>query len=178
MNTKHIFIGIAVFWLVIFGGLIAFNEFTVRTGQEVLLKTRPIDPRDLFRGDYVILTYDISEINTKESLASSFDYNERVYVLLDIDRNGVGSYYGIQKNKPTGDGVVFIEGRVRSVIHRIIDDEPVINVEYGIESYFVPEGRGLEIERNLGEIYTKVSLDKNGRAIIRSLILDGKEVEF
>ena len=30
------------------------------SGQEVVLQTVPVDPRDLLRGDYVILRYDIS----------------------------------------------------------------------------------------------------------------------
>jgi uncharacterized membrane-anchored protein len=31
--------------------------------EEVLLQTRPVDPRDIFRGDYVTLSYDISDFN-------------------------------------------------------------------------------------------------------------------
>jgi len=53
MNKKTIFILLAVFWLIIIGGFIGFKEYTLRTGQEVVLKTVPIDPRDLFRGDYI-----------------------------------------------------------------------------------------------------------------------------
>ncbi|HEY5965599.1 MAG TPA: GDYXXLXY domain-containing protein, partial [Xanthobacteraceae bacterium] len=33
----------------------------LREGTEVLLQTRPVDPRDFLRGDYVVLSYDISE---------------------------------------------------------------------------------------------------------------------
>ena len=35
--------------------MIAGRASILRTGQEVLLDVRPIDPRDLLRGDYVIL---------------------------------------------------------------------------------------------------------------------------
>ena len=34
----------------------------LRDGAEVTLQTRPVDPRDLLRGDYVVLRYDISEV--------------------------------------------------------------------------------------------------------------------
>jgi uncharacterized membrane-anchored protein len=34
----------------------------LRDGTEVTLQTRPVDPRDLLRGDYVVLRYDISQL--------------------------------------------------------------------------------------------------------------------
>ncbi len=57
MNPKKTFYLIVVFWLLIFSGFIAYKEYTLRTGTEVILKTMPVDPRDLFRGDYVTLNY-------------------------------------------------------------------------------------------------------------------------
>ena len=38
----------------------------LREGSEVKLQTRPIDPRDFLRGDYVVLNYDISSVPTAE----------------------------------------------------------------------------------------------------------------
>ena len=32
----------------------------------MISKTRPVDPRDLFRGDYVILNYEISNVNLED----------------------------------------------------------------------------------------------------------------
>ncbi|MFG5107565.1 GDYXXLXY domain-containing protein, partial [Campylobacter lari] len=40
-------------------------------------------------------------------------------------------------------------------------------VEYGIESYFVPEGTGLEVERNAK--YAIVKIGERGDAILESL---------
>ena len=34
----------------------------LRDGKEVILLSRPVDPRDLLRGDYVVLVYDISQL--------------------------------------------------------------------------------------------------------------------
>ena len=34
----------------------------LRTGTDVTLQTRPVDPRDLLRGDYVTLSYEISRV--------------------------------------------------------------------------------------------------------------------
>ncbi|MDP2267980.1 MAG: GDYXXLXY domain-containing protein [Deltaproteobacteria bacterium] len=151
---------------------IAFKEFTLQTGDEILLKTRPVDPRDLFRGDYVILRYDISTINTDTLTYQSSDFkeNDKVYVLLNVDDKKIGTLSNIDKNKPT-EGV-FIEGTVKSA------SSNRVNIEYGIESYFVPEGKGKEIERNLGKIYTKIAVDDFGNAVIKSLILDEKDIDL
>src|SRR5262249_36539448 len=34
----------------------------IKTGQDVVLPIRPVDPRDLFRGQYVRLGYDVSQV--------------------------------------------------------------------------------------------------------------------
>lgn len=172
MDKKKIFIIIGIFWIVIIGGFIAFKEFTIQTGDEILLKTRPVDPRDLFRGDYVILRYDISTVNTDTLSYKGSDFKEedKVYVLLNVDNDKIGSLSDISKNKPS-EGI-FIEGVVKSTFSNRL------NIEYGIESYFVPEGKGKEIERSLGKIYTKVAVDNFGNAVIKSLVLDGKDIDL
>lgn len=172
MHKKRIFIIISIFWIVIIAGFIASKEFTLQTGDEILLKTRPVDPRDLFRGDYVILRYEISTINT-DTLSyqgSDFKEDDKVYVLLNVDDQKIGTLSNIDKNKPS-EGI-FIEGIVkRASTNRL-------NIEYGIESYFVPEGKGREIEKNLDKIYIKISVDDFGNAVIKSLVLDGKDIDL
>jgi hypothetical protein len=53
-----------------------------------------------------------------------------------------------------------------------------LHVEYGIESYFVEEGKGRAIEssRDARELRVKVSLRKDGKGIITALLVDGKLV--
>jgi uncharacterized membrane-anchored protein len=47
-------------------------------------------------------------------------------------------------------------------------------IEYGIESYFVPEGRGREIEMAVGKnIDVKITISKSGKAVIKELLLEG-----
>jgi uncharacterized membrane-anchored protein len=163
MNKNKIFIIIGIFWIMIIVGFTAFKEFTLQTGDEILLKTKPVDPRDLFRGDYVVLRYDISTITTDDLSYKGADFNEgdKVYVLLNVDDNKIGSLLNIDKNKPKE--AFFIKGIIKNA------NKNILNIEYGIESYFVPEGEGIEIEKKLGEIYTKVSVDNFGNALIKSL---------
>ena len=42
-------------------GLLGYARYPVWFGKEVVLRTVPVDPRDLLRGNYARLRYDISE---------------------------------------------------------------------------------------------------------------------
>lgn len=172
MDKKKIFIGLGIFWFVILGGFIGFKEFTVRAGQEVLLKTLPVDPRDLFRGDYVILRYDMSRVDiSKFSSSSVFGVNDAIYAVMEKDADGYGKVTNFSREVPQGK--LFIKGVVRYV------NGSNIQAEYGIESYFVPAGKGYAIEQKRGNgVDAKVSVDNFGNAIIKTLLIDGKEIDF
>ena len=58
-------------------------------------------------------------------------------------------------------------------------DEPIktINVKYGIENYFVPEGEGRVLERpKPGEtVSIRLVVDRNGNAAIKAVLVNGVE---
>src|SRR3989304_6996399 len=56
---------------------------TIFKGNVVLLKTIPVDPRDLMRGDYVVLRYEITALS-KELVrdGAKFQRGDAVYVGL------------------------------------------------------------------------------------------------
>jgi len=149
MNKKTWFVVVGIFWMIILGGFIITKEFIVQTGTEILLKTEPVDPRDLFRGDYVVLRYEISRIN--HVYANNIKEGDWVYVILSLDANNVAHVLNVSKRPPRNG--VFIKGRV---INRNADS---IDVEYGIESYFISEGSGHEIERHLNDTLVRVVVD-------------------
>ena len=191
MNQKKIFYLTIVFWLLLFSGFILYKEYTLRTGTEVVLKTEPIDPRDLFRGDYVILNYEISTLDLDEVPVEDpyFNHNDRIYLALTLE-DGYGVPKKIYRNPP--DNELYLKGTVKQLIYdweededgSIVEDPRIkeLSVEYGIESYFVPEGRGREIERQQWEgeekVDVKVVVDKYGNAVIKSLLIGGQEVEI
>lgn len=191
MNQKKILYLIIVFWLLIFSGFILYKEYTLRTGTEIILKTEPVDPRDLFRGDYVTLNYEISTLDLDAVPAEDpyFEYNDHIYLALELE-NGYGVPKKIYKNPP--DDELYIKGTVKELIYdweayedSATTEEPYVKklrIEYGIESYFVPEGRGLEIESQQWTgregVSVKVVVDKYGNAVIKSLLIDGEEVDI
>ena len=166
-NNKKIFLGIGVFWLVLLLGFIGVKEYTLRTGTEVLLKLRPVDPRDLFRGDYVILNYDISNVNVEK--VREFMENDTIYTRLKLN-GGIAEFVSVSKIKPV-DGL-FIAGKVVAL------NDNNVRVIYGIESYFVPEGEGQIIERSIKDMYAKIAINSSGRSVVKALVQDGKEITF
>ena len=172
MDKKKIFIVLGFFWLVLLGGFIGFKEFTIKTGQEVLLKTLPVDPRDPFRGDYVVLRYDIGRIDlSKIPGAPLFNANDAIYAEIEKGSDGYGKLVSLSKTAPTGK--LFIKGVVKYA------NSSNIQAEYGIESYFVPANKGYAIEQKRGNgVDAKVSVDTFGNAIVKTLLIEGKEIDF
>ncbi len=138
---------------VLVGGAVA-EEIRVSSGEKVVLQTVPVDPRDLLRGDYVVLAYEISTYQ-----AGRFGVGDVVYVEL-AERGGAWEPVAIGARHPGGTAI-------RGQIVR-----PGW-IEYGIEAYFVPEGRGWEIE-TADDVDVVVSLGADGRARIRHLVVDGR----
>jgi uncharacterized membrane-anchored protein len=169
MTRRNVFLLLGLFWLAIIGGFVAYKELTLRTGTEILLRTVPVDPRDLFRGDYVILRYDISTVYVANA-DRDFRPGNPVHVVLAIEE-GHAVAKDVLTKAPT-DGL-FLLGTVTEV------DGVKLRVEYGIESYFVPEGEGHDIERYRGDrLDAKVVVGSSGRAVLKGLVLDGKDVDL
>lgn len=169
-KIKHLpLIIVAVLWILLLAGFLGYKGYTARTGTEILLKVLPVDPRDMFRGDYVALRFE-PNVMPQSKLIGSFNTitsGTTMYVSLKID-NGIAAPTTMQIRKP-GEGL-FLRGTVQGV------DVQTIKLEYGIESFFVPEDKGRPIERSR-DVYAKVAVDGSGRAVIKSLLVDGVEIK-
>ena len=124
----------------------------------VLLKVAPVDPRDLFRGDYVTLGYDISRFPYNQ-----FQPGDPVFALLAPE--GDGRHYSLAKflNVAPSEGV-FIQGTAGNGGRAI----------YGIESYYVQEKSGHDYERAVlnRTLWAEVALDSQGRPALRRLVIE------
>lgn len=158
---------IAAFWIIIICTFTLQQEYLLFKGKEVLLKTIPVDPRDLFRGDYVVLNYEIAQI-PKNYRNHHFEFNKTVYVTLDIDKNNIGHIKSITKYKPSTN--FFLEGKIKrcDIPQAIIFKSTRQCIHYGIETYFVKEGTGKKLENDLRDgTLVKIIIDKNGKAKVK-----------
>jgi len=156
----------------------------LREGTEVKLQTRPIDPRDFLRGDYVVLGYDMSQLKTgalKDQPSPSS--HPVVYVRLAPNRDGFYEAVSVHAAPvPVTSPEVLIRGRVGYGASCGGSDKPTfcneIRVRYNLESYFVPEGEGKKLEqaRNQQKLRVVAAVLPSGRAAIKRLLLDGEPV--
>src|SRR5207249_1216682 len=56
-------LAIVVAQVAVLAGMIAFDGLPLVLGQRIKLKVVPVDPRDFFRGDYVILGYEFTRFD-------------------------------------------------------------------------------------------------------------------
>lgn len=161
---KYAYIIISL-WLFLICVFVMRNEYILQTGREVLLKTVPVDPRDLLRGDYVILNYEISQY----PMDRNYNFNDTVYVLLRTNNKNIASIKSVVKYKPENE--LFLKGKIGHCASTIPFFRGGKCVEYGIESYFVKEGTGLKLEKDLRNgALVKVAIDKNGNAKVKGFV--------
>lgn len=165
----------------ILGLMVADRVRILREGTEVTLQTRPVDPRDLLRGDYVVLGYDISQLPAGALAGQpAAERNPVVFVKLAPDANGLYQAVSVHAEPVTVTAPeVLIQGRVVyscGSTSRTFCDQ--LQIRYGLESYFVPEGEGRKLEqtRNQQKLRVVAAVLPSGRAAIKRLLLDGEPV--
>jgi uncharacterized membrane-anchored protein len=161
-SFKSRFYAIVAAQLLLLVGLIAFKQWTLYAGDQILLATVPVDPRELFRGDHVILSYRISTLERWLWQENRYEKGETVYVTLRRQRR-LWEAASVSKSPPE-EGKLFLRARVRKATDKRL------TVDYGIESYFVPEGQGRELEQHRGRgLIVEAAVDRQGRAVIRDV---------
>ncbi|EHK54909.1 GDYXXLXY domain-containing protein [Allomesorhizobium alhagi] len=165
--------------------IIAGRAAVLRDGQEVLLKVEPVDPRDLLRGDYVRLGYDISNIPVSMigNVPSGAQWIEAGPVFVRVKKDGDGIWKMVSASlyeppsTPPGDDEIDIRGMVDD--GRGLGRIDTLNVEYGIERFYLPEGEGLAIERDMRvrSFNIVAAIAGDGSAQIKAL-MDGDTMLF
>jgi uncharacterized membrane-anchored protein len=133
-------------------GIAAWHEYRLSSGDRVVLRVQPVDPEDLFRGQYVVLSYDISRLDT-----GAAEPGTTVYVPLH--REGA-VWTGSQALKVKPQAGRFIRGRVGGP-----------GIRYGIETFYVEEGEGPKYEQAMARqsLYAHVVVDNDGGAELDEL---------
>lgn len=142
--------------LQVFGLVLLYGYQLSGLGYPVyMLRTMPVDPRDLLRGDYIILGYEISRL--PEQYKDGDLPEGDVYVQLKPD----GDFWTIGDVTSWGPdrGTPFLLARKEG--RRLV---------YDLEKYFVPEGKG----NPPGKITVEIAVRPDGRAQIKQLYQDGK----
>lgn len=131
------------------------------TGSVVYLETEKMDPRALFRGDYVILGYTLAQdILPLDQARSAARDSTPVYVTITAERPA--RFVAVTMEPPRlSPGQACIVGRSRG---QGSVDFPQI------AQFFVPEGTGGAIERARGaDLLAKVAVSPSCKALLLGL---------
>jgi len=174
---RKLLIVVAVQFLVLLS-VLAFKQYTVLTGETVLLKTTPVDPRDLVRGDFVAVQYEISTVD-RDLVTDEYKYpSGPVYVELQRGSDGYWDAVAVHTGREHSyDGTVLIKGHVVETYQPA--SMSTIDIRYGIEQVFVPEGSGGDLPSGSGHtIAVEVKVDRFGNAVPRRFFVDGQPFDL
>jgi uncharacterized membrane-anchored protein len=168
------------FQLALLAAMTAIHAAPLIVGETILLKVEPIDPRDLFRGDYVTLSYVINRVPEDGiiGIANSRDQSGRYYTRKEPEERTV--YVALEKDKEGN----FWHGTWASV-HRPTSGKYIRGVYrklsygdgriyFGIEAFYVPEGTGRKYEdaARRRQLMAEIAVAPWGQAKLRGLRIE------
>ncbi len=185
--------------LSILSGVLVVHAWPLWTGQAALLPVTPVDPRDMFRGEYVRLDTPAAHLAVPSDGAASagtvavtpvgswwadlpVDEHSRhqslrgrvVFVQLE-PRGDAGESQPVSiSNEPLA-GRTNLRGRISWY-------EPKgerLTVDYGLDSFFMQEGKAKPVEdalRQRRRVQMQVAIASSGHARIRRLLVDSAPV--
>jgi uncharacterized membrane-anchored protein len=141
------------------------------TGQTILIRVVPVDPRDLFRGDYVTLSYDFSRVPRQgiEGLAqgerAGWYKSEGRTVYAPLVRDSIPEHWRAAKVtviKPASGP--YLKGQIGRYG----------SLQFGIEAYYVQEGSGFRYEQAIRNrrLSAELAVTSSGQAALRGLRIE------
>ncbi|MDR1731860.1 MAG: GDYXXLXY domain-containing protein [Synergistaceae bacterium] len=164
----------------------ATSALVLALGKEIRLPALPVDPRDIFRGDYVDLRFNIEEIpveqadptllrrlkEEKEKTGDAALSSEWVYVALAPDEKGI--YRPVRVTETPSSEEICIRGRVE-----LSYDQSELYIDYGssLKRFYVKENTGFDLERAgwAGNLEALVRVWKNRAVLDRLEVTEKRE---
>ncbi len=167
--------------------------YTHLTGKTVILQTAPVDPYDLMRGYYQTLSYEISDLNTLQSIPGWKETTKgegilptgtQIYVTLEQPKEPS------KNNRPVAWKPVKISSEHpknlasnQIALHGISNGW---NIEYGLERYYMPEDQREQINNTITEaqrnnrqsFVVEVKVNSQGKAVPISLWVRDQNYKF
>jgi uncharacterized membrane-anchored protein len=163
------------------GWIIAGRAAILRHGREIVLKVEPIDPRDLLRGDYVYLGYEISRIPVKliANIPDGKFSTDDGSLVVRVKKGDDGFWHPAaawlnEATTPPGADEADIAGHVAAGWD--LREGATIAPDYGIERFYLPEGQGLDIQKDMRvrPFGIRLAVADDGQAQIKALMDGGR----
>lgn len=154
-------------WL---GLMIESRASHLRSGQEVVLDTGMIDPRDFFRGHYVILRLRIERAPASllSTLESQPEHRAPIWAELEPTDTAFWSIRALHSTPPAIDAPV-LKGTYRG------KSSDVLRLDFPIDRFFAPKKQAQELEkfRRDDQLGVILALTKDGAAAIKGITVNG-----
>ena len=162
-QTSALLCAAIAFQMLVLVGMVARAALPLWTGTEVHVATVPVDPRSMFRGDYVQLRYELGTLPSDAfGEAQPLRVGQVVYVSLTKGADDRYGFAGASLEKPAGGK--FLRGRIAT-------DHAPIQVRYGIEAFFASKEEAARLERGLLEGGVAVLMvSPDGRAALKAVV--------
>lgn len=182
------------FQLAIIGSVPAQAVYTHLTGKTVILQTAPVDPYDLLRGYYQVLSYDISTPETLKTLPGWKELSNNqdnipsgtaVYVILEQPTLQPTESPRPQAWEPTAVSSTLPNSLPANQI-ALKGESNGWRIEYGLETYYMPEDQRVQVNQNITDaqrnepqsFVVEVKVNAQGKAVPVSLWVRNQNYKF
>lgn len=173
---------VALVQTVALGKIVVDRQALLAAGRELVMKVQPVDPRDIFRGDYVVLGFGLSPVDTallREAPAGDLVHDgSAVYVTIAEDATHTWKPVVVSTTYPAAisPAEAVLKGLVRNRWTDPATGKSTLDIKYGIESYFVPEGTGAALQANVRNqtVEALIAVGGDGTAAMKGLIIGGE----
>lgn len=175
-KTGWFLVAAVFFQFCVLVGMVGVSAMPLWTGEEIRVKTVPVDPRSLFRGNYARLNYTFSNFETAKRDPEPAKKGGIVYVLLKRASSGDLYEYADWSLEKPQEGI-FIRGRVARYW---CSTKCKMRLKFGIEAYFAPKEKALALERGLRVASTDggvavLKISKGGKARLKEVLIEPAE---
>ena len=169
---RRLFVLLVALHALVLVGWAASLEWALARAATIRVAVVQRDPRDLLRGDYIWLEYRFSEIPVSAFAGQRRPQTgDRVWIAL-VPRDGVWEMTAASLARAAlGPGQRVLAGKVEYEVGRSGGAQRV-RVRYGIERYYVPEGKGRPPRWE--KIEAELALTEGGRPLLTRIFLDGR----
>jgi uncharacterized membrane-anchored protein len=150
------------------------------SGREIKAAVVPVDPRDIFRGDYVTLGYGFTT-GADIALPEGARTGDTVYALLKEQGPSDWTLASVTAEQPEtqGSGEVVLKAIVDRAWRGQASGPPNVGrLRFGIERFYVPQGQGRVLEKQVLEkrIVAVLAVGRDGKVALKGLEADGQRI--
>jgi len=171
----------ALVQLAVPGWMILQHERVLQRGEVFRFRTAPVDPRDPFRGEYVMLNFDAETGPWKDPAVEGDLGNETTFALLETDTAGFALITQLLTDRPKQGSYLLVEKGY------LLNDTLVQMVSLPFDRFYLEEGDGAKTEDMLAPQWDGETLSQplpayalvrvyDGQAVIEDLIVGDRSI--